>query len=257
MQYGICSLSAIPMRATASDASEMINQVLFGECFTILEKQAKWSLVKLQHDDYEGWIDNKQYASLESNAFENRKTEGLYLSANPFDLISTKDKGRFFPVFMGSYLPFFNEQQLQVGHEAFIFEGETRQGTQPKEQLAELAHQYLETPYLWGGRTPAGIDCSGFTQMVYRLCGYDLPRDSGQQAHLGETLSFIEESTPGDLAFFDNEEGKITHVGIMLSDNQIIHASGKVRIDQLDQSGIFNTSERKHTHRLRVIKKII
>ena len=110
---------------------------------------------------------------------------------------------------------------------------------------------------MWGGKTPFGIDCSGFTQMVYKLCGYQLLRDAKQQATQGEVLSFIEESEPGDLAFFDNEEGEIIHVGIILNDYHIIHAHGKVRIDSLDHSGIFNSDLQKHTHKLRVIKKII
>jgi cell wall-associated NlpC family hydrolase len=115
----------------------------------------------------------------------------------------------------------------------------------------------LNAPYLWGGKTPFGIDCSGFTQMVYKLNGYHLSRDASQQATQGEALSFIEESEPGDLAFFDNEEGNIIHVGIIMENNYIIHASGKVRVDRLDHLGIFNPETQKHTHKLRVIKKII
>ena len=116
---------------------------------------------------------------------------------------------------------------------------------------------FLNAPYLWGGKTPFGVDCSGFTQMVYKLNGYKLMRDASQQSKQGEALSFIEESEPGDLAFFDNEEGNIIHVGIIMDDNYIIHASGKVRIDRLDHLGIYNAEINKHTHKLRVIKKII
>ena len=115
---------------------------------------------------------------------------------------------------------------------------------------------YLNAPYLWGGRSPLGIDCSGFTQMVYRLQGINLPRDAYQQAHIGTTLSFVDESEPGDLAFFDNKDGEIVHVGIILEENHIIHASGKVRIDRIDQQGIFNSEIGSHTHKLRLIKSI-
>src|SRR5690606_32644982 len=141
-----------------------------------------------------------------------------------------------------------------LGHH---FEGRFFSETRPKRFLIETALLYLNTPYLWGGKTPFGIDCSGFTQMVYKLNGYKLLRDASQQATQGEALSFIEESEPGDLAFFDNHEGIITHVGIIMEDNYIIHAHGKVRIDRLDHSGIFNYDTRSHTHRLRVIKRII
>ena len=115
---------------------------------------------------------------------------------------------------------------------------------------------YLNAPYLWGGKTPFGIDCSGFTQMVYRLNGFKLMRDAYEQATQGNALSFIEESSPGDLAFFDNKEGNITHVGIIMENNHIIHAHGKVRIDRLDQTGIYNVDLRTHSHKLRVIKSI-
>ena len=137
------------------------------------------------------------------------------------------------------------------------FEGKSISEILPKEHLIETALLYLNTPYLWGGKSPFGIDCSGFTQMVYKLNGYKLLRDASQQATQGEALSFIEESEPGDLAFFDNDEGKITHVGIIMKDNYIIHAHGKVRIDRLDHSGIFNYDVRNHTHKLRVIKRIV
>lgn len=137
------------------------------------------------------------------------------------------------------------------------YDGGVISGTCPKSQIIQTAFTYLNTPYLWGGKTPFGIDCSGFTQMVYKLNGYKLLRDASQQATQGEALSFIEESEPGDLAFFDNSEGTITHVGLIMEDNYIIHAHGKVRIDRLDHSGIYNVDKRKHTHKLRVIKKII
>ena len=137
------------------------------------------------------------------------------------------------------------------------FEGKTISKKLPKKQLIDTAILYLNSPYLWGGKTPFGIDCSGFTQMVYKLNGYKLLRDASQQATQGEALSFIEESEPGDLAFFDNAEGVITHVGIIMEDNYIIHAHGKVRIDRIDHTGIFNSEARMHTHKLRVIKRII
>ena len=159
------------------------------------------------------------------------------------------------PVSLGSdlsYLTFadINSQQL-------TFDGTMITGIQPKTNLLKTAFLYLNAPYLWGGKTPFGIDCSGFTQMVYRLNGYNIPRDASQQAKIGEPLSFIEESEVGDLAFFDNEEGNIIHVGIIMENNYIIHAHGKVRIDRLDHLGILNIDSGRHTHKLRVIKKII
>ena len=125
-----------------------------------------------------------------------------------------------------------------------------------KSNLIKTASLYLNSPYLWGGKTPSGIDCSGLTQMVYRINGHFIPRDASQQVELGETLSFIDESQAGDLAFFDDDEGKIIHVGILLENNYILHSHGKVKIDRIDQTGIYNSETQKHSHKLRIIKKI-
>src|SRR5690606_32743582 len=154
----------------------------------------------------------------------------------------------------GSNLTFLVNKKINTQN--YIFEGNLLTGIQPKSKILETAFMYLNAPYLWGGRTPFGIDCSGFTQMVYRLNGFNIPRNASQQATIGEALSFIEESEVGDLAFFDNDEGNITHVGIIMENNYIIHASGKVRVDRLDHLGILNIDTGRHTHKLRVIKKI-
>ncbi len=258
MQYGVCALSAIPMRKDPEDAAEMINQVLFGETFEVVEHRKKWSLVRLAHDQYEGWIDNKQMEPCTETFYKSGTSATPTVSQELIDIISDQKTAEFYPIFVGSVLPFYSPGgKLKIGERDFSFSGAAHQGQKDRDKLVEHAYQYLNAPYLWGGRTPAGIDCSGFTQMVYRLAGFSLPRDSGQQATHGITLSFIEESEPGDLAFFDNEEGRIVHVGIILHDNYILHASGKVRLDRLDQTGIFNRETGSHTHKLRVIKKII
>ena len=123
--------------------------------------------------------------------------------------------------------------------------------------LCDFAYHFRNAPYLWGGKTPFGIDCSGLVQMVYRLYGINLPRDAHQQAEIGASLSFIDESEPGDLAFFDNEQGDIIHVGILLKNHNIIHAHGTVRVDRIDQTGIFNSYNNMHSHKLRLIKRVV
>ncbi|AXG71984.1 gamma-D-glutamyl-L-lysine endopeptidase [Kordia sp. SMS9] len=248
MQYGICNLSIVPLRAEPTDTSELVSQVLYGEHFKVLEQRKKWSRIRIAFDTYEGWIDNKQYLEITEDIYKEKDKEELILSSDLVEFVT--DESLLMPIPIGSVL---NSLEF-LSHQ---HDGNTVSGIISKENIIKTSYMYLGAPYLWGGKTPFGIDCSGFTQMVYKLNGYQLLRDASQQATQGEALSFIEESEPGDLAFFDNEEGTIIHVGIIMEDNYIIHAHGKVRIDRIDHSGIFNVETHRHTHRLRVIKKII
>ncbi|MFK5879169.1 MAG: C40 family peptidase [Flavobacteriaceae bacterium] len=256
MQFGICNLSIISLRIEPNDQSEMISQLLFGEHFKVLEKRSKWSRVRVVFDKNEGWIDNKQFIDIEENEFLELNENTNNLAGELIDFLSD-DKEGLTPIPLGAILPFYKETSLSILNKKYSYQGITRSGKTPKNTLIDTAFMYLNTPYLWGGKTPFGIDCSGFTQMVYKLCGYQLLRNANEQATQGDVLSFIEESKPGDLAFFDNNEGEIVHVGIIMEDNYIIHAHGKVRIDRLDHSGIYNVDTQRHTHKLRVIKKII
>ncbi|MDA9215876.1 C40 family peptidase [Flavobacteriaceae bacterium] len=249
MKYGICNLSIVPLRAEAADSSELVTQVLYGEVFKVLESRKKWSRIRLAFDSYEAWIDNKQFLFIEEENYNDISRQTPIVCEDLVDMVSTKDK-QMLSIVMGSSL---NGLTI-LNHD---FEGSSVEAKFAKDNLIDTALLYLNTPYLWGGKTPFGIDCSGFTQMVYKLNGYRLKRDASQQVEQGEALSFIEESEPGDLAFFDNAEGDITHVGIIMKDNYIIHAHGKVRIDRLDHTGIFNIQTSLHTHKLRVIKRII
>jgi gamma-D-glutamyl-L-lysine dipeptidyl-peptidase len=252
--FGICNLAIIPLRIEPSDRSEIVSQVLFGEHFEILEQLKQWSKIKLQFDDYEGWVDSKQYQIISESEYNQLSQDAIVLNADLIEYI-TGPNNLLLPIPLGSSLSFLNHSDINSAN--FNFEGTKISGIKTKDCILKTAFMYLNAPYLWGGKTPFGVDCSGFTQIVYKLNGYKLLRDASQQSKQGEALSFIEESEPGDLAFFDNEEGNIIHVGIIMEDNYIIHASGKVRIDRLDHLGIYNADVNKHTHKLRVIKKII
>ncbi len=237
------------MRSEPSDPSELVNQVLYGEFFKVLEHRKSWSLIRLSHDNYEGWIDNKQYVEIDKDDYAFAKAQSEQLVPDPVQFV-TNDNSELTTIILGSSIHAISLLKHTYNGDAITIPGD---GT----KIIDTALLYIKTPYLWGGRTPFGIDCSGFTQMVYRLNGHYLLRDASQQATQGEALSFIEESQPGDLAFFDNANGTIIHVGIIMQDNYIIHAHGEVRIDRLDHTGIYNADRRIHTHKLRVIKKII
>ena len=248
MQYGLCNHSIVGLRQEPSDRSELTSQLLYGELFKVLENRKKWSKIRLSFDKYEGWIDNKQFQWIEKSDYSRLSSQDEIFCADLVNLITDANK-KLQPIVLGSIL----NATASLNHH---FDGERLIGKKNKEQLIETALMYLNAPYLWGGKTPFGIDCSGFTQMVYRLNGLKLMRDASEQSKQGDALSFIEESSPGDLAFFDNKEGAIIHVGIIMENNHIIHAHGKVRIDLLDHTGIYNVDRRIHSHNLRVIKRI-
>jgi hypothetical protein len=252
--FGICNLAIIPLRCEPSDKSEIVSQLLFGEHFVIIEQLKQWYYIKMDFDGYEGWIDAKQCKLISETEYQQINNEALVLNSDLIEYITGKSN-LLMPIPLGSCLSFLKNKE--INNQEFQFEGATITGIKNKNEIISTSFLYLNAPYLWGGKTPFGIDCSGFTQMVYKLNGYKLLRDASQQAKQGEALSFIEESEAGDLAFFDNDEGNITHVGIIMENNHIIHASGKVRIDRLDHLGIYNPEINKHTHKLRVIKKII
>ncbi|WP_375324039.1 NlpC/P60 family protein [Flagellimonas sp. GZD32] len=250
MQYGICPLSIVPIRTNPDGCSEMTSQLQYGEHFKILESRKKWSRIRVAYDRFEGWVPNNQITVVPEQVYE--ELDALEHTKICCDIISHiyASDGMLLPILLGSMM---NAPEL-LGH---TFEGSVQEGQNVKEGLIDTAILYLKAPFLGGGKTPFGIDCSGFTQMVYKINGYALGRTAEEQSKQGEALSFIEESEPGDLAFFDNNEGVIDHVGIILKDNYIIHVNGHVRIDRIDHTGIFNTDEKLYTHQLRVIKKII
>ena len=250
MEFGICNLSLIPLRINPNHDSEMISQLFYGETFSIIDSKNDWFKISLSWDGYKGWINKKQLKKIGEVDFEKLNTSKSHYITNLFEYISLKN-GLIFPVCIGADVSVCDF--LSHSHNL----KKTNKNKSIRESIVKTAYCYLNAPYLWGGKSPFGIDCSGLSQMVYKINGIKLKRDANQQAEQGKTLSFIDESNQGDLAFFNDEEGKIVHVGILLNNNNIIHAHGKVRIDRIDQTGIFNSDENKHSHKLRFIKKII
>lgn len=260
--YGISNLSSIPVRTEPAEKSEMCTQILFGEHYTVLEETAKWARIQLQFDGYEGWIDRKMVTPLQEREFKKLSSKPQVVTSEIFNIAQQINHYRNFLIVAGSTLPHFRytDKSFKLAGTDFKIEGGHFQKNKiesKRSQVVNVALRYFNAPYLWGGRTPLGIDCSGLSQIAYKVAGFSIPRDARDQAGLGEHFSFVEEALPGDLAFFDNENGEIIHVGIIWEKNKIIHSSGKVRIDNLDHAGIYNIESKRYTHQLRLMKRIL
>ncbi|CAN5505612.1 C40 family peptidase [soil metagenome] len=252
---GISTLSIIPVRKEPSDRAEMVTQLLFGETFQITATEKSWSKIIVDYDGYSGWIDTKQVTNIDDEEAKKLAETPMTVSLDFLQLVLRGTE--MTPVVLGSSLPFYYGRKFFVSEKEYLFEGNVKTVTQPDTgKIAEHAMMYINAPYLWGGRSPFGLDCSGFTQMVFKLSGIKILRDANEQAGQGKKVNTLEDTREGDLAFFKNAENKIVHVGIVLNNNRIIHASGKVRIDTLDQQGILNIETGKHTHSLAEIRRI-
>ncbi len=255
---GICRLSVVPVRALASDQSEQVTQLLFGDHYTITEttENKKWHKIKIYYDEYEGWIDAKQHYEITEEYFEQINNSDYKITLDYTSSILFKKQ--VINILIGSVLPISTSEIFKI-EEQLAFNGDAKSLNQKRnyEFLRTVAFRYINSPYLWGGKTPFGIDCSGFTQQVFKIAGYKLQRDARLQALQGDPVEALEEAVPGDLLFFKNNNGRVNHVGILLEENEVIHASGRVRVDQIDSKGIVDTSTNLYTHTLSSIRRII
>jgi gamma-D-glutamyl-L-lysine dipeptidyl-peptidase len=253
MEIFICENVFVPLRSGPSHKSEMLSQVLFGEKYRIIDEVGHWYKIETLFDKYSGWIDINHLQNTE----EYNNLEGQVLNRS---LLCFKNDRTKLVLEAGCeiYNPDFENKSFSVGKNKFSATSEFSPSyIKVSESISDTAMKFINSPYIWGGRIPSGIDCSGFVQLVYKVRGVRIPRDSWQQAETGEIISFIEETRPGDLVFFDDERGKITHVGMILSQGLVIHASGRVRIDNIDHQGIFKNEIGGYSHKLRTIRRII
>jgi len=254
-KFAVCRVAIAPLRTAASDKAEIATQLLFGDKVEVLEQTEPWYRIRNVYDDYEGWMDFKQLAIVTEEEYQQIEVDDNLVPAMVNNSIAAPDGTLYYLPASGS-LPFYADGYCTIAKEKFkvLFEPH-RVSSAAYADIPGLALFFMNAPYLWGGKTLFGIDCSGFTQAVFKLVGIPIKRDAAQQAEQGETVNFLPEVKTGDLAFFDNADGRIIHVGIMLNPNQIIHASGRVKIDSIDDQGIYSAELGRYSHKLRIIKR--
>lgn len=258
IDFGVCRLAIVPVRKEADDRSEQVTQLLFGDHYEVVSYSvdSKWIYLRIFADGYEGWIDSKQHHSITYEYFEQINHANFKITTDLTCGILYKKHP--LTILMGSIVPISNSELFKM-EEQFAFNGESKSLGQKRDYdfLKSTALKYLSAPYQWGGKSPFGVDCSGFIQMVFKINGYFIPRDASQQVQSGKEITGFSDALPGDLLFFAKDHEKISHVGLLLEDNKVIHASGSVRIDGMIEEGIINVDTKVITHNLTAIRRIL
>jgi len=252
MQYGLITESIVPLRRTPSESAEMTNQLLFGESVSILRRYENWFEISNHYDGYTGWLDTKMVSGITTSQLDTWNKTKSVITEKQYPV--TKTDGTVVHLPCGAEIGVFTGTEINLAN---LPKQQTNSFKDTQHWLNHLVNIFMNTPYLWGGKTPFGIDCSAFVQIAFKLKKVLLPRDASQQINdaKGITIKNIAECKLGDVAFFINNSHKIHHVGILLTNTKILHASGRVRIDKIDDTGIFNATINEHTHHLAVIKR--
>jgi len=253
----ICFASIVPLRAEPADESEIMTQLLFGDTFEILKTHNQWNYIRSSYDKYEGWIDEKVILPISDEDYKQLNSDQTYFTSSVINEVEMEQSGKFI-LPMGSILPGFDpkDKSFKMGKEKGFYKGEYITGKHSKDKVLELAFTYLNAPYLWGGKTHFGLDCSGLTQMTYKMCGHNLLRNAKDQATQGTSIK-LDEAEPGDLAFFVNQKGKVIHVGFLLGNGKIFHSHGNAHIDPIDEKGIWSTKFNRYSHQLSDVRRLI
>jgi cell wall-associated NlpC family hydrolase len=257
-EYGLCLETCLPMRKTADHKSEQVSQIIFGDAYKVLQNSGDWSEIELAYDQYKGWIPKANITKIKPETYQKYTAGKWHVAVGKQNVLKHKGKTTIVPA--GATLPFLAENVLNIEGKKYTFEGTTAlPEALDKTKMLETAQSFLGVPYLWGGKSPAGWDCSGFVQMVGKMHGLKLLRDSYQQAEQGEKVS-LKDAQAGDIAFFQRKpvaegETKVIHVGIYLGNGKIIHANDMVSINTLDSIGIYRDDQRKYSHYLKFLRR--
>ncbi|GAB1403546.1 MAG: NlpC/P60 family protein [Lentimicrobiaceae bacterium] len=257
MTGGICFLSLVAVRSRPAETADMVNQLLFGDLFELIEQQGSWLFIRTLHDQYTGWCNQNQLTLLNNETLEVLLQSSYELVNSPVATLGSSGQPPLFLTF-GSKLYVLSSGGFAGPQGSYALHEGMCQSSKSFDQseMNEMAISWLKVPYLWGGRSPFGVDCSGFIQLLFAIFGIALKRDARDQVLQGQLVGLIEESQAGDVAFFDDDEGNIVHTGLITGSGSIIHASGCVRLDHLDHHGIYDKSIGKYTHKLRTIRRI-
>lgn len=255
--HGINLMSLLPLRSEPTEESEQLTQLLFGEYFSVTEQTEKWAFVENFRDGEKGWIDRKMMTPISESLFQKLCDTSHPVAKKPLSF-AMNEKGESFPIPGGSILPFYNvkDESLEITGKKFKFSSHDTTALPDNSNLADHAIRFLHSPYLWGGKSMLGIDCSGLVQVSASMCGILLPRNARQQVTAGVQIDFLSETQRGDLVFFDHDDGKISHVGILLNEHAVLHASGEVHIAPIDHHGIRSVFTGQYSHSLRAIRRI-
>jgi cell wall-associated NlpC family hydrolase len=252
METFICENVFVPLRSAPTHKSEMLSQILFGEKYTIVDKSGSWQKIRTLFDNYSGWIDidHLQYSIAEGNSCGYVLNRSLACFKNDKTKLVLEAGCEIFD-------PDFEDKIFTIGKNIYTAAADfSKNHISTNESLSDIAMKFINSPYIWGGRIPSGIDCSGLTQLAFKIFNIPIARDAADQAEEGKLIDFIDEAIPGDLAFFGNEKSRISHVGMIISRGLILHASGRVRIDTVDHQGIFRNEINGYSHTLRTIRRI-
>lgn len=251
--------SCVPVRAEPSHRAEQVTQLLFGETFTLAEEAGDWLAIRCTYDEYPGWVPRNQV----DLAAQAPATPPRWFTA-PVQLVTLTTPGSEAPhevwAWLGSCFPGTVHEELaffELGERQVLTSAAHLVSSLPVPEAFRAVGHLVGAPYLWGGRSVPGIDCSGLTQLFARLCGVRLRRDAGEQVTQGDEIAF-DARKPGDLVFFNNAEGKITHVGLVNENiGTVLHASGSVRVDYLHENGIRHRENNSITHHLHSTRRIL